>query len=92
MQRGDDDAWNEQRFGERQRVSLGIEHIGVEEMRRRARQLMRDPRQHPRHHQRIPVVVHAVGQVEDLRVRHHGGQDREEEQHGEEKAFGGDHV
>jgi hypothetical protein len=40
---------------------------------------MRDPRQRPRVQQRIAIVVHAVAEMKRLRIGHHGGERREEE-------------
>ena len=84
----DDDARHEQRLGERERLPLGIEDVRVEQTRRRARQLVRHPRQRPRLDQRIAVVVHTVVQVQHLRIGHHGGQDREQDQRRREETPG----
>ncbi len=48
---------DDQRFGERERVPLGIEDVPVEEPRRRAWQLVRHPRQNPLVELRVGVVV-----------------------------------
>ena len=42
---------------------------------------MGNPGQDPRFEQRIPIVVHPIVEMEDLRVRHHGGEHREGHQH-----------
>ncbi len=57
MQRRAHQRRDDQRLGERQRVPLGIEEVPVEEPRRRAWQLMRDPRQDPLVELRVGVVV-----------------------------------
>ena len=85
VQRRRHDARQEQRFGEGQRLALGIEDVGVEQPRRRARQLVRHPGQRPCIQQRIAVVVHPVVQVQRLRIGHHGGQRREHQQHRREE-------
>ena len=76
---------DEQRLRIGERAAFGVEDVGIEEMRRRARQLMRDPRQRPCVQQRIAVVVDAVAEMEDLRIGHHGGQRREDDEHRREK-------
>ena len=88
VQRRDDEARHDQRLGERERVPLGVEDVGVEQMRGRTGQLVRHPRQHPRHHQRIPVVMHTVPHVQDLRVGHDRGQEREQDERRREEAPG----
>ena len=85
VQRRREQPGHEQRLGIRQRVALGIEDVGVEDVRRRVRQLMRDPGQHPGHHQRIAGIVHAVGHAQHLRVGHHRGQRDEEREREREK-------
>ena len=85
LQRRRHEARQEQRFGESQRLALGIEDVGVEQPRRRPRQLVRHPRERPGIQQRIAVVVHAVAQMQHLRIGHHGGQRRERQQHRREE-------
>jgi hypothetical protein len=50
-------------------------------MRRRTRELVPNPRDHPRQHQRIAFVVHTGAQVQQLRPGDHGRQQREHEEH-----------
>ena len=81
MQRRRENARQQQRLRVRERPALGIEDVGVENAGRSAWQLMGNPRQDPRFEQRIPIVVHAIVQMEHLRVGHHGGEHREDHQH-----------
>ena len=48
VERRGEQPGHQQRLGIRERVALGIEDVGVEDVRRRDRQLMRDPRRAPR--------------------------------------------
>ena len=74
-----DDGRREQRFRIGERPALGGEDIPVEQMRRRERQLVRNPAQRPQVQERIARVVHGVLHMPHLRVRHHGGQHREQQ-------------
>ena len=87
-QRRHDDGRQQERFGKCERAALGIKGVGVEEPRRRARQLVRHPRERPRVQQRIAVVVHAVPQMEHLRIRHQTRQRQVQQKRSDEKPAG----
>ena len=88
LQRRGEQARHQQRLGIRQGVALRVEDVGVEDVRGRVRQLMRNPRQHPGHHQRIGGIVNPVGHTQDLRVGHHRGKRYEERQRQRQKRAG----
>ena len=72
-QRGKDD-----RVGERQRQTLGIEDVGVEQMRRIGEQLVQDPADPPDREQRVSVIGHGVRRLE-LVVNENRQRDRDAE-------------
>ena len=85
MERCRQDARQQKRFRERERLALWIKGVGVEQTRRRPRQLMRHPGQRPGVQQRIAIVMHAVVEMQRLRIGHHGGQRRKDQQHRREE-------
>ena len=89
MQRRREQARHEQRFGIGERVALGIEDVGVEDVRRRARQLVRDPRSTHVTISGSPAIVHRRRDMRsDLRIGHHRGQ-RDEQREGQRQKAGG---
>ncbi len=73
---------HDHRVRERERASLRIEDVRVEEAQRITRQLMRDPREPPRREKRV-TLIEADGAVEvaHLRIRHERRQQRVRNEH-----------
>ena len=84
VQRGAHQRRDDQRLGEGERVALGIEDVAVEEVRGRARELVRDPRQDPLVQLGVGVVV--------ARQRRGSGRERPGVDDGEQQAEAGDRA
>ena len=83
------EAEERDRVRERQRAGFGSEDIGVEQMRRVARQLVRDPGQPPDSEQGVVVRADLRPEVKGLRRREENGQDREEYEDRDQLSYGG---
>ncbi len=84
VQRGAHQSLDDQGLGKGERVALGIENVAVEEVRGRARELVRDPRQDPLVQLGVGVVV--------ARQRRGIGRERPGVDDGEQEAEAGDRA